>query len=324
MAEDMPLIFGPRRFPAIPCPPANTSTSIAVLTSVGFRQLSTSDYVEAVQQLRPDIIIGMADMASKPPGNKRRAKMIDRTHAWTQDALEKLYGESVPEKARSKAAFFAPILPVDNTQQSLYLEGLESDHLSDISGLALYQSPALEYVPESLSKLPRLLLSESETPHQVLREVSLGADLLTTPFVGVSSDAGILLEFTFPAPAPKDGNPECLPLGVDMWSSEHTTDTSSLSEGCQCYACKNSNRAYVHHLLNAKEMTAWVLIQIHNFHVMDLFFAGIRASIQRATFEADVYAFNQAYVSSMPESTGQGPRYVPFNYGFARTPRFSL
>lgn len=324
MAEDMPLIFGPRRFPAIPCPPANTSTSIAVLTSVGFRQLPTSDYVEAVQQLRPDIAVGMADMASRPPGHKRRAKMIDRTHAWTQEALEKLYGESVPEQARSKVAFFAPILPVDNTQQSLYLEGLENDHLSDISGLALYESASLEFVPESLSKLPRLLMSESETPHQLLREVLLGADLLTTPFVGVSSDAGIVLEFTFPSPAPKDGSSECRPLGVDMWSSEHTTDTSSLIKGCQCYACKNYHRAYVHHLLNAKEMTAWALIQIHNFHVMDLFFAGIRASIQAATFEADVYAFNQAYASSMPESTGQGPRYVSFNYGFARTPSFSL
>ncbi|CAG8316176.1 unnamed protein product [Penicillium salamii] len=308
VAEDMPLILGPRRFPAIPCPPANTTSSIALLTSVGFRQLPSSEYLEAVQKLRPDIIIGMADLANKEPGNKRRAKMVDRTHAWTTEALEKLYGDSVPEEAKPKAAFFAPILPLDNAQQSLYLEDLESDFQWDISGLALYHSASLEFVPESLSNLPRLLFSEPETPHNVLREISLGADLLTTPFVGESSDAGIVLEFTFPAPAPKEGDAGLRPLGVDMWSSEHATDTSPLTEGCQCYSCKNYHRAYVHHLLMAKEMTAWALIQMHNFHVMDLFFAGVRESIQRGTYEDDVYVFNRRYSSSMPESTGQGPR----------------
>jgi len=236
--------------------------------------------------------------------------MVDRTHAWTQEALEKLYGESVAEDAKSKTAFFAPILPLDNAQQSLYLEDLESEFRWDISGLALYESASLELVPESLASLPRLLFSEPETPHHILREVSLGADLLTTPLLGVSSDSGIALNFTFPAPSGlKDSSSERQPFGADIWGSEYTTDTSSLGEGCSCYACKNYHRAYIHHLLTAKEMTAWALLQIHNFHVMDLFFAGIRDSIQRGAYEDDVLTFNRVYASSMPESSGQGPRY---------------
>jgi queuine tRNA-ribosyltransferase subunit QTRTD1 len=235
--------------------------------------------------------------------------MVDRTHSWTQEALEKLYGDSVLEEAKSKTAFFAPILPLDNTQQSLYLEDLESELRWEVSGLALYESASLEHIPETLADLPRLLLSEPETPHHILREVSLGADLLTTPLLGVSTDGGIALDFTFPAPTGlNDGSSERQPFGADMWASEYKTDTSSLSKGCECYACKNYHRAYVHHLLSAKEMTAWALLQIHNFHVMDLFFAGIRECIQRGTFQEDVLAFNRAYASSMPESNGQGPR----------------
>jgi queuine tRNA-ribosyltransferase len=315
VAEDMPLILGPRRFPAIACPPANTSSSIALLTSVGFKQLPSLSYVEAVQKLRPDIAIGMADLANKDPGNRRRARMVDRTHSWTQETLDKLYGESVAVEAKSKTAFFAPILPLHNTQQSLYLEDLESDLRSDISGLALYDSASLEHIPETLADLPRLLLSEPETPHNILREVSLGADLLTTPLLGVSTDGGIALDFTFPAPSGLNaGSSERQPFGANMWDSEHTTDTSSLSKECECYACKNYHRAYVHHLLSAKEMTAWALLQIHNLHVMDIFFAGIRESIQRGTFEQDVVDFNRFYASSMPESSGQGPRYVNSTY----------
>lgn len=249
--------------------------------------------------------------------------MVDRTHAWTQDALEKLYGERVPEDMKSKAAFFAPILPLENAQQSLYLEDLESEHRWDISGLALYHSASLEFVPETLSNLPRLLFSEPDTPHSILRDVSLGADLLTTPFVGECSDAGIVLEFTFPAPAPKEDSSELRPFGLDMWASEHAADTSPMSKGCQCYACKNYHRAYVHHLLMAKEMTAWALIQMHNIHVMDLFFAGIRDSIQRGTYEDDVYAFNRVYASSMPETTGRGPRYAQITF-FHLNAEFSI
>ncbi|KAJ5165535.1 uncharacterized protein N7500_007365 [Penicillium coprophilum] len=309
VADDMPLILGPRRFPPIPCPPANTSTSIALLTSVGFTQLSAAEYVKSIQKLKPDIAIGMVDLANKQPGSKRRAKMVDRTHAWTQEALEQLYGNGATEENKSKSAFFAPVLPLDNAQQSLYLDDLESEFRWDISGLALYQSASLGFVPESLADLPRLLFSEPETPHTILRDVSLGADLLTTPLLGASSDGGIAMQFAFPAPAAlQEGKSEPQPLGIDLWLGDHATDTSPLGEGCECYTCKNYHRAYIHHLLVAKEMTAWALLQVHNFHVMDNFFAGVRESIQRGSFEQDVATFARVYASSMPESKGTGPR----------------
>jgi queuine tRNA-ribosyltransferase len=310
----MSVILGPRRFPAIVCPPSNSPTSIALSTSIGFGQLSAKKYVEAVQKLRPDIAIGMADLVlGRQPGNKRREKMVDRTHAWTRDALEQLYGKTLAEDDKSRTAFFAPVLPLDNAQQSLYLEDLESEFRWDLSGLALYEAASLEHIPASLGDLPRLLLSEPATPHAILREISLGADLLTTPMLGASSDAGIALDFKFPAPVAKDGEKQPVSLGADMWSADNATDVSPLAEGCVCYACQKHHRAYFHHLLAAKEMTAWALLQIHNYHVLDVFFAGVRESIQRGTFEQDVEAFARFYAPEMPESSGQGPRYVTFH-----------
>lgn len=305
------MILGPRRFPAIPCPPTNTETSIAIFASIGFRQLPAEHYVEAVQKLKPDIAIGMADLVlGKPPGVKRRGKMVDRTHAFTRDALERLYGASATEE-RSRSAYFAPILPLDNAEQSLYLDDLETEFRDRLSGLALYESGSLDFIPESLGSLPRLLLSEPSSPHEILHEVSLGADLLTVPFAGLSSDAGIALDFSFPVPSDiqqQGAGPNA--LGIDLWSSAYKTDLSPLREGCECYACRKHHRAYLHHLLSAKEMTAWALLQIHTHHVLDLFFAGVRESIQRGTFEQDVQVFNRAYSPTLPEQTGQGPRYA--------------
>lgn len=314
----MPMILGPRRYPPIPCPPTNTETSIAVLTSIGFRQLSAEHYVEAIQKLMPDIAIGLADIVlGNPPGVKRRGKMVDRTHAFTRDALEQLYELPDTKGEKSQAAYFAPVLPLDNAQQSLYLDDLETEFRDYLSGLALYESSSLTFIPEALGDLPRFLLSDPPSPHEILREISLGADLLSLPLIGSYSDAGIAFDFSFPAPSSSSESGEPRPLGIDLWSPEYKTDLSSLREGCDCYACRHHHRAYFNHLLAAKEMTAWALFSIHNHHIMDKFFAGVRESIQRSTFEADVQAFNRAYVSELPAPTGQGPRYnsiSPFQY----------
>ncbi|GMF72944.1 unnamed protein product [Aspergillus oryzae] len=308
LPEDPVLVLGPRRVPPLACPASNTPNSIAVLTTVGFAQLETGQYVEAVQKMRPDIAVGLADLVlTHRPGTKRQGKMVDRTHAFTTYSTEQLYGDAVSEENRSKTAYFAPILPLDNAQQTLYLEDLEDELRRYISGLALYESASLSVVPESLGDLPRLLFSEPATPHDILREVSLGADLLTIPFLGDTSDAGMALDFVFPPPSDAPAT-EPKPLAIDLWAPTFTTDTAPLQEACQCYTCRNHHRAYIHHLLSAKEMLAWSLLQLHNLHTMDSFFAKIRESIEQGTFESDVQRFQRTYAPQLPEKTGEGPR----------------
>lgn len=310
MPEDMLLIMGPRRFPPIVSPPANTPTAIAILTAVGFRHLESDEYTDAVRKLSPDIVVGLADLVvGQPPGVKRRTKMVDRTHAFTMEATEELYGEGIAEEDRCRAAYFAPILPLENTQQLLYLEELEDELRPFISGLALYEAASLSIVPESLGELPRVLFSAPATPQDILRDVSLGADLLTIPFLGTASDAGMALYFTFPATPPSQTQ-DSQPLALDLWSPCYTTDTQPLQPNCECYTCQNHHRAYIKHLLSAKEMLAWTLLQIHNHHIIDLFFTGIRTSIQANTFEEDMQAFERVYTAQLPEKTGEGPRYA--------------
>ena len=122
------LILGPRRIPPVVCSLSNTPDAISIVTSVGFRHLESDEYTGAVRALRPDIVVGLADLVyGQPPGVKRRVKMVDRTHAFTMDATEELYGEDADiaeEGERCKSAYFAPVLPLENTQQSIYLEEL--------------------------------------------------------------------------------------------------------------------------------------------------------------------------------------------------------
>jgi queuine tRNA-ribosyltransferase accessory subunit len=296
-------------------PQYNLPNALAILTSVGFHHLTDKAWLTAVGKLRPDIMIGLADLPyGHTPGKKRRAKMVDRTHAYTRDGTKWLHESAEDSTQSPQPLYFAPILPIENTEQGIYLQDLEDELRPGISGLALYQSASLSIVPEGLDDLPRLCLSEPRTPQDVIRDVALGADMIAIPFIGELADAGIALDLVFsPAKEEDNGgdiNKEPKPLAFNLWDTSFATTVAPISEGCQCYTCQKHHRAYIHHLLSAKEMLAWTLVQVHNHHVMDLLFSDIRQSIVDGTFEAKAALFEQTYESAFPAQTGLGPRYV--------------
>ena len=50
----------------------------------------------------------------------------------------------------------------------------------------------------------------------------------------------------------------------NLSNAKFKRDFTPLVEGCDCYACANYTRAYIHHLFKANEMVSHTLISIHN------------------------------------------------------------
>lgn len=279
---------------------------------MGFRRLESTDYVTAVQKLRPDIVLGLGDVVvGQKAGPKRTEKMGDRTLAWMKDLMVAMNGD---DEGFPKMALFAPILPIELEQQMHYLDDLREGLREHLSGLFLYQASSILTIPENLSHLPRLSISEPNSPHTLLYEISLGIDLFTVPFIGAATDAGIALDFAFPPPEQSAQVKGPQPLGIDMWSPEHSINLAPLRDTCQCYTCANHHRAYIQHLLGAKEMLAWVLLQLHNHHVMDEFLAGIRRSLDEESFDHYRTQFMKSYELELPAKTGQGPRIRGYQF----------
>ncbi|KAF2125324.1 tRNA-guanine transglycosylase [Dothidotthia symphoricarpi CBS 119687] len=313
LPHDTLVVLGARRNPPIPCPSANTNTAISLLTSVGFRSVSSEYYAAAIQKLKPDIVVGLADIpfGQDSIGTKRKDKMSDRTETWLKDLVAK--GSALGEEEQ-KWSVFAPILPIERDLQSWYLEHLVEDMADKISGVAIYDAYLLDDLPEQLYHLPRLSFHAPASPHELLRQISLGMDLFTVPFLADATDAGIALDFTFPAPSKDESSSARKSLGIDMWLDMHAQSVIPLSVDCTCYACTKHHRAYVQHLLAAKEMLGWVLIQLHNHAILSAFFSGIRASIEADTFDAEVATFEAYYEPALPEKTGQGPRVRGYQF----------
>jgi queuine tRNA-ribosyltransferase len=255
---------------------------------------------------------------SLDPSLKKKIRMADRTETWLDEFLELVDGE-VRESAGIKV--FAPVLPIDHTTQWAYLNHLNEDLAGELEGLAVYDVNILPDLQlyKNLASLPKLSLDLPKTPHGVLRQVALGVDLVLASFVNVISDAGIAFSFTLAlvgdTPLDVDGDTGTIkPLGIDMTETAYATSLEPLLAGCACYTCTKHHRAYVNHLLHAKEMLGWNLLQIHNHHVLSVFFSSIRTAIENGSFEAVREAFGKAWDVDFPQGMGERPRARGYHF----------
>lgn len=266
-----------------------------------------------------DIIASLADVPyGRALGSKRIEAATDRSIEWLQQHIEQLHRGGAPPRA----ALFATLLPVSVSSQQYYVDAVE-ENLSYLDGLAVHSLDTLEDLPERLRDLPRLGLTEAQSPLHVLNNIENGVDILVLPFIDTATDAGLALDFSFESSVLSMVEKN-QPIAIDMWSAKHATDLSPITPNCTCYACVTHHRAYIHHLLNAKEMLGWVLLQIHNHHIVNRFFQHIRTSIQMETFTADAAAFVRRFDAELPQKTGQGPRYVQFYHLYRLSLTISL
>lgn len=71
---------------------------------------------------------------------------------------------------------------------------------------------------------------------------------------------------------------------VNIRNARHAEDKRPLEEGCDCPACRQFGRAYLHHLVRAKEILGAVLLTWHNLRYYQRLMADIRGAIAVGAF----------------------------------------
>ena len=72
---------------------------------------------------------------------------------------------------------------------------------------------------------------------------------------------------------------------LNLFNKKFELDPRPIEEGCQCPACRTYSRAYIRHLLKAKEMLGMRLCVLHNLYFYNTLMEKIRAAIEEGTFE---------------------------------------
>ena len=71
---------------------------------------------------------------------------------------------------------------------------------------------------------------------------------------------------------------------MNMMNARFARDERPISDTCTCYTCQNHTRAYIRHLISAREMLSGTLLSIHNIHTLLELARKIRQSIQEGNF----------------------------------------
>jgi queuine tRNA-ribosyltransferase len=72
---------------------------------------------------------------------------------------------------------------------------------------------------------------------------------------------------------------------LNMMNAAYARDPRPIDETCDCYTCRTFTRAYIRHLIMAKELLAGTLLSIHNLHALVQLMNEIRGMIVDGAFE---------------------------------------
>jgi len=74
---------------------------------------------------------------------------------------------------------------------------------------------------------------------------------------------------------------------LDLGKAVHRTSAEPIEEGCECPACRDHTRAYLHYLIRAGELTAKRLITLHNLTFIERLMRGLREAVAAGQFAAE-------------------------------------
>ena len=73
---------------------------------------------------------------------------------------------------------------------------------------------------------------------------------------------------------------------LNLFNAKYELDTRPIEEGCGCPACRHYSRAYIRHLLKAKEMLGMRLCVLHNLYFYNTMMEEIRDALDEDRFES--------------------------------------
>ena len=227
------------------------------------KRLTPEISIAIQQNLGADIIMAF-DECSNPTEERYSGEAMRRTHAWLErcaraktrkdQALFGIVQGGIFNSLREESARFA---------SSLDLPGYA------IGGLSVGESKSDMYrtievvnaiLPENK---PRYLMGVG-TPEDLIEGVLRGIDIF---------------DCVLPTRLARHNSAMTRFGRLNLLNATFAHDPNPIDAECECYTCQNFTRAYLRHLINAKEMLASTLISIHNLHMLISLATDLRQAI---------------------------------------------
>ncbi len=84
---------------------------------------------------------------------------------------------------------------------------------------------------------------------------------------------------------------------INLFNKKHELDHRPIEEGCGCPACRSYSRAYIRHLLKAKEMLGMRLCVLHNLYFYNHLMEEIRDAIEEHRYKSFKKSMLEGFLS---------------------------
>jgi len=224
------------------------------------------------ENLGADIIMAF-DECSDPNDHEYSKLAMERTHRWAEICLK--------TKRRGDQALFGIVqggVQADlRTTSAKFIASLDTPGVA-IGGLSVGETKQemhdtldiIEpYLPENK---PRYLMGVG-TPEDLINGVLRGIDIF---------------DCVLPTRLARHHSAFAPEGRLNLMNATFSRDERPVDETCDCYTCKTFTRAYIRHLIVAKELLAGTLISIHNLRALIRLMESIRGYIADGSFESRV------------------------------------
>lgn len=204
---------------------------------------------------------------------------VDRTTRWLsrcKKEMERL--NQLPDTINKSQMLFG-------INQGGVYEDIRIRHAKEISGMDLdgYAIGGLA-VGESHEDMYRIL--DAVVPHLPVDKPTYLMGVGTPANILEAVDRGVdFFDCVYPSRNGRHGHVYTKHGKLNLFNAKFELDGNPIEEGCQCPACQTYSRAYIRHLLKAKEMLGMRLCVLHNLYFYNHMMEEIRSAIETGTYK---------------------------------------
>jgi len=233
-------------------------------------RLTPEKSIAIQENLGADIIMAL-DECSDPNDRAYTRIAMERTHRWAERCLQ--------AKTRGDQALFGivqgGIVPEQRAESARFIAALDTPGIA-IGGLSVGESKdemhamldlTISLLPQNK---PRYLMGVG-TPEDLIDGVARGVDIF---------------DCALPTRLARHHAAFAAEGRLNLMNARFARDERPIDETCDCYTCRTFSRAYLRHLIVAREWLAGTLLSIHNLRALIRLMQQMRACILDGSFAA--------------------------------------
>ena len=241
--------------------------------------MGPEESMQIQSNLASTIAMAFDECPPHPATREYMQRSVDRTTRWLERCKKEMDRlNSLPDTINKQQMLFG--INQGGTFEDIRIAHAETISKMDLDGYAIGGLA----VGESHEEMYRIL--DEVVPHLPLEKPTYLMGVGTPANILEAVDRGVdFFDCVYPSRNGRHGHAYTNFGKINLLNARFETDPRPIEEGCQCPACKHYSRAYIRHLLKAKEMLGLRLIVLHNLYFYNTMMEEIRAAIRENRYQ---------------------------------------